>query len=79
MGYLTSDRKLTEKGIFATHIYFEELLVSEIFSSDIYKQLKEEDINCLIAAIIYEERRADKFKIKGYKKTLRFYCTLHRA
>jgi superfamily II RNA helicase len=68
MGYIGRDKLLTVKGKFATHIYFEELLISEIFSSEMYKQLSETEINCLVAAIIYEERRSDKFKSKGTKE-----------
>ncbi|MBU1704660.1 MAG: hypothetical protein KJ922_04810, partial [Nanoarchaeota archaeon] len=70
MGYV-QDKALTEKGRFATHIYFEELLISEIFFSDVYKHLSETELNCLIAAIVYEGRRADKFKMKGSKNTYR--------
>ncbi|MBR9699075.1 DEAD/DEAH box helicase [Candidatus Woesearchaeota archaeon] len=62
------EKYLTEKGDFATHIYFEELLISEIFFSKVYGQLSETEINCLIAAIVYEERRSDKFSTKGGKQ-----------
>ncbi|MCK5283844.1 MAG: DEAD/DEAH box helicase [Nanoarchaeota archaeon] len=62
MGYTVGGEKLTDKGRFAIHIYFEELLISEMFFSSMYKQLSETEINCLIAAIIYEERRSDVFK-----------------
>jgi superfamily II RNA helicase len=68
MGYLDTDQNVTKKGLFAIHIYFEELLISEIFFSDMYKKLSETEINCLIAAIVYEERRMDKFRMKGSKQ-----------
>jgi superfamily II RNA helicase len=69
MGYIDENKRLTEKGLFAMHIYFEELLISEIFFSNMYRQLSETDINCIIAAIIYEERRSDKFfRVKSGKK-----------
>jgi superfamily II RNA helicase len=68
MGYITENNKLTLKGEFATHIYFEELLISEIFYSHMYKEISEKEINCLIASIIYEERRRDIFKTKGGKE-----------
>lgn len=66
MGHI-QDKTLTHKGYFATHIYFEELLISEIFFSKIYKRLSETEINCLVAGIIYEERRNDRFRMKGSK------------
>ena len=68
MGYLMDGRKLTLKGEFATHIYFEELLISEIFSSQMYTHLEPVDIVCIIASIVYEERRADEFRIGSAKK-----------
>ncbi|MDO8480615.1 MAG: DEAD/DEAH box helicase, partial [Nanoarchaeota archaeon] len=68
MGYLMDGRKLTPKGEFATHIYFNELLISEIFSSQMYQHLSSVDISCLVAGIVYEERRADEFKVGGAKK-----------
>ncbi|MBD3164193.1 DEAD/DEAH box helicase [Candidatus Woesearchaeota archaeon] len=67
MGYIDEQGSLTKKGHFAAHIYFEELLISEIFFSKIYQQLSETEINCLIASIIYEERRMDRFRTKGNK------------
>ena len=68
MGYITPQKTLTEKGEFACHIYFEELLISEIFCSQMYEQLSESEINCIIAAIVYEERRMDRFKTKGLER-----------
>jgi superfamily II RNA helicase len=68
MGYVTEKKELTPKGEFAIHIYFEELLISEIFYSNMFKELSEKEINCIIAAIIYEERRKDAFRTKGVKE-----------
>lgn len=68
MGYISQEKKLTEKGHFASHIYFSELIISEIFFSKIYEKLSETEINCLIASIIYEERMRDKFRMKGSKE-----------
>jgi len=69
MGYVTEEKNLTAKGDFATHIYFEELLFTEIFFSNMYEKLTEAQINCVIAAIVYEERRADRFRTKGAKES----------
>jgi len=68
MGYISKEKKLTEKGDFAPHIYFSELLISEIFFSKMYKGLSETEINCLVGAIVYEEKRQDEFRL-GSKET----------
>ncbi len=68
MGYIHND-SLTEKGLFATRIYSNELLVTELFSGDLYKQLTDAEINILIAAILYEPRRKDYFTLKGINKS----------
>lgn len=66
MGYIKND-ELTQKGIFTTHIYSNELLVAELFTTDLYKELTDTQILILLASISYEERRMDKFKF-GDKK-----------
>ncbi|NTV23454.1 MAG: DEAD/DEAH box helicase [Nanoarchaeota archaeon] len=63
MGYVFGE-VLTEKGEFATKIYSEEILVTEIFCSDLYSQLSETDLNILVAAVIYEPRGKDYFTMK---------------
>ncbi|MBN2368471.1 DEAD/DEAH box helicase [Candidatus Woesearchaeota archaeon] len=68
MGYVVND-SLTEKGLFATRIYAEELLITEIFCSDMYKRFSEAELNIIIAAIIYEPRRKDHFTLKGINQT----------
>jgi superfamily II RNA helicase len=67
MGYLEGG-SLTEKGVFATRIYSSELLLTEIFCSEIYKGLSESEINILVAAVIYEPRRKDYFTLKGINR-----------
>jgi superfamily II RNA helicase len=69
LGYIQGD-SLTDKGRFATHIYSNELLISEIFSTNLYKQLSEKEINILTAAVIYEPRRKDYFTLKGSARTV---------
>jgi superfamily II RNA helicase len=68
MGFIR-DEKLTEKGEFATKIYSEEILITEIFCSDAYKSLSDSEINILVAAIIYEPRGKDYFTMKGIDQT----------
>ena len=68
LGYITKDDKVTEKGRFATHIYSNELLVSEIFCGELYQKLTDVEMTVLLAAIQYEEKLSDKFKV-GDKRT----------
>ena len=69
LGYIQGD-SLTDKGVFATHIYSEEILITEIFNTNLYKQLSDKEINVLIAAVIYEPRRKDYFTLKGSTRTV---------
>ncbi|AJF61907.1 TPA: DEAD/DEAH box helicase [Candidatus Woesearchaeota archaeon] len=68
MGYIQGEG-LSDKGLFATKIYSNELLVTEMFADNIYKELSDEEINVLVAAAIYEPRRKDYFSLKGIDKT----------
>lgn len=64
-GYI--DRKtdgLTNKGRFASKIYADEMLMSELLFGGVFNKLSETDINVLLGAIVYEPRRADKFYTK---------------
>ncbi|MEK6916204.1 MAG: helicase-related protein, partial [Nanoarchaeota archaeon] len=67
MGYIRGD-ELTERGLFATKIYSNELLITELFATDLYKELSDDEINILVAAAIYEPRRKDYFTLKGIDK-----------
>jgi superfamily II RNA helicase len=60
MGYI-EDNELTEKGRFCRNIYSNELLITEIFTSDIPTKITNEELLCIIASIVYEPRRGDKF------------------
>ncbi len=72
MGYVTGEsygETLTEKGLFATKIYSNELLITEIFYSELYKELSEAELNIVVAAVIYEPRGKDYFTLKGIERT----------
>lgn len=60
MGFIEGSR-VTEKGRFATRIYANELLISELFFSRIHEKLSVTEINIIIAAINYEKRRGVRF------------------
>jgi superfamily II RNA helicase len=64
-GYVNEKNDLTMKGEFARFIYDHELLITEIFFSDMLDQLSHIEILTLIAVITYEPRKNDWFaKIK---------------
>ena len=60
LGYI-KDGKLTEKGLFSSRIYSEEVLTGEIFSTSFYLDLNEYQIMLLIACICYEPREKTEF------------------
>lgn len=68
LGYIKNNN-LTAKGMFARKIYDQELLVTELFCSDFYKHLSNEQLIVLAATIIYEQGKADYFERKDKKKS----------
>lgn len=68
--YVKEDNTLTEKGLFATQIYSNELLFTELFCGDTYKMLSDTELTILVAAIIYEHRRSDEFYDTQRNKTV---------
>lgn len=46
--------KLTEKGVFASQIYSDEILISEIFAGSFYTKLNEYQMLLIVACICYE-------------------------
>lgn len=71
--YLDKNNQLTEKGRFALHIYFYELVIPEIFSTKLYKALTDDELLVLLAAIVYEPKLKDYFSTR---KTSKFYKKL---
>lgn len=69
MGYISSKGTLTEKGMFAKQIYFEEVLISELFATDLYQQLTDTELLQVIAGIIYERRPNDHFSFQGIERS----------
>ncbi len=62
MGYLADDNSLTQKGYFASRIYSQELLVTEVFFGGLYEELDDIELNILVGSIAYEPRKKDYFK-----------------
>ena len=59
-GYLEDD-KLTWKGAFLRHIYANELIVGEIFATDLHKKLDDKETVLTFAVIAYEPKRGVRF------------------
>jgi superfamily II RNA helicase len=60
MGYIR-DGKLTQLGMFTTHIFSEEIEISQIFSGSVDFELDEYLILITLAALTYEERKDQNF------------------
>ena len=60
---------LTRKGDFASKIYAQEILISEIFCSHIWQKFSVIELNIVLASIIYEPREKDHFNMDKIKKT----------
>lgn len=61
LGYITKNNILTARGRFASKIYADELLLTELLFSGAFSNLRETDINVLLGSIVYESRRQDRF------------------
>ena len=61
-GYLIKD-VLTAKGQFATRIYANEMLITELLFTGAFHKLNPVDINVLIGGVVYEPRRNDWFDV----------------
>ncbi len=61
LGYI-QEGKLTEKGVFASKVYADEISLGEIFATELVSQLDEYQILLVLAALVYEPGRNDEFK-----------------
>lgn len=83
MGYVENG-KLTKKGEFSSRIYADEIIMGEIFATEVYKNLNEYHILMLVACLVYEAReRVEFYNIfpssftKDLKKLIRNNDSLH--
>jgi len=65
MEYITHDGELTDKGLFARFIHSNELLISEMFTTNLYRQLSDTELLQVIAGMVYEQRQNDHFSFHG--------------
>lgn len=61
IGYLRED-ELLPRGTCASHIYVQELLVTELIYSDVFSQLDDDQLNALLSSIDFEARKNDMFQ-----------------
>lgn len=61
LGYI-GPNGLEPRGKIASQIFGYELQFTELFFDGYFEDLKEEDINVLVSAIVFESRRLDNFK-----------------
>lgn len=61
IGYLRND-ELLPRGICASRIYVQELLVTELIYSDVFSQLDDDQLNALLSSIDFEARKNDYFQ-----------------
>ncbi|MGE5551756.1 MAG: DEAD/DEAH box helicase [Bacteroidota bacterium] len=76
MGYLHGD-KLLPRGEFASEIYAQELLLTEIFFAGLLHEMDVEQINAMLVGVDYEPRKGESwprdlpFDVKPIRKILR--------
>ena len=63
--------KLTEKGVFSSKIFADEITLGEVFATDIVQSMDEYQILLLIACMVYEPREGSTFKKKFPSEQLR--------
>ncbi|AFM42084.1 superfamily II RNA helicase [Desulfosporosinus acidiphilus SJ4] len=61
LGYLRDD-ELLPRGLCASRIYVQELLVTELIYSDVLTQLDDDQMNALLSSIDFEARKNDIFQ-----------------
>jgi len=58
MGYIRRN-EITPKGRFAANVYGYELLLTELYEDGVLDRLTEKELGILVAALVYEPRKAD--------------------
>lgn len=62
LGFVENTHELTPRGRFATKIYVQELLVSELYFDGVFHEFDHDQINALVAGIGYEGRKNEWFR-----------------
>jgi ATP-dependent RNA helicase DOB1 len=56
------DEELLPRGLCASRIYVQELLVTELIYSDVFSQLDDDQLNALLSCVDFEARKNDYFQ-----------------
>ena len=67
MGYAQGSN-LTEKGVFASKIYSDEILIGEMFATGFYTKLNEYQMLMAVACLCYESREKTEFFRKHHSR-----------
>jgi superfamily II RNA helicase len=67
LGYMQNNA-LTEKGLFSSKIYSDEILFGEIFATNFYEKLNEYQMLMIIACLCYESRERTEFYETHFSK-----------
>ena len=71
MGFLNDEEEVTNKGFFASRIYNREVLVTELFYSELYKDLSDIELSIIVGSIAYEPRKKDYFQFPKDKRIVK--------
>ena len=74
-GYV-QDGQLTDKGIFSSKIFADEITIGEIFSTKLFEELDEYQLLLVIASLVYEHKIKNQFKKKFSNDQLRSLKTV---
>ena len=61
-GFVDENNKLTDKGIFSTNIFVDEMTFGEIFSTGMYKEMTDYQILLVLGVLVFEPRERTEFK-----------------
>ncbi|MBU1111628.1 MAG: hypothetical protein KJ896_02515, partial [Nanoarchaeota archaeon] len=61
-GFVDENNKLTDKGIFSTNIFVDEMTFGEIFSTGMYKEMTDYQILLILGVLVFEPRERTEFK-----------------
>ena len=76
LGYIEA-QELLPRGITAAHIYGYEVLLTQLLFSGLFEKLTEDEINCLMVAIVSESRKERYFKPVKDERLLQILYTVN--
>ncbi|MGM5484522.1 MAG: DEAD/DEAH box helicase [Nanobdellota archaeon] len=68
LGCIDNQNNILEKGEFMSHIYSDEVLMTELVYSGVLDELSAEEISIVIASVAYDGKKSDHFSFRGVDK-----------